>query len=117
MKGRPRIAVKLFPCDHEVMGSSLGKEPLAEMLRTLDPKWLDPSSDPVQAVATCTRLPFFQSMLTINYNTLDVSPYLLGSILVIFFTYQDLCPRARMILDEGIMYYHQVNNVSLKTIK
>jgi hypothetical protein len=62
--------------------------------------------------------PFFQSMLTINYNTLRCVPIpFMVNIGFLFFTYQDLFPRARMILDEGIMYYHQVNNVSLKTIK
>lgn len=50
--------VKLLPCDHEVTGSSPGNSLLQkcrERLRTIDPKW----SDPAQAGATCTRLPFF----------------------------------------------------------
>ena len=54
--------VKLLPCDHEVMGSSPGNSLLQkcrERLRTIDPKWSDPSLDPAQAGATCTRLPFF----------------------------------------------------------
>ncbi|XBH87655.1 hypothetical protein VPH35_075074 [Triticum aestivum] len=53
--------VKLLPCDHEVMGSSPGNSLLQkcrERLRTIDPKWSDPSLDPAQAGATCTRLPF-----------------------------------------------------------
>ena len=56
--------VKLLPCDHEVTGSSLGNNLLQkcrERLRTIDPKWSDPSPDPAQAGATCTGLPFFYS--------------------------------------------------------
>ncbi|XBI91354.1 hypothetical protein VPH35_028692 [Triticum aestivum] len=56
-KGSLGAVVKLLPCDHEVMGSSPGNSLLQkcrERLRTIDPKW----SDPAQAGATCTRLPF-----------------------------------------------------------
>ena len=52
--------VKLLPCDHEVTGSSPGNSLLQkcrERLRTIDPKWSDPSPDPAQAGATCTGLP------------------------------------------------------------
>ena len=62
LKGSLGAAVKLLPCDHEVMGSSPGNSLLQkcrERLRTLDPKWLDPSLDPAQAGATCTGLPLF----------------------------------------------------------
>ena len=62
MKGSLGAVVKLLPCDHEVMGSSPGNSLLQkcrERLRTIDPKWSDPSLDPAQAGATCTRLPFF----------------------------------------------------------
>jgi hypothetical protein len=31
LKGRPSAMVKLLSCDHEVMGSSPEKQPLAEM--------------------------------------------------------------------------------------
>ncbi|XP_044350612.1 type I inositol polyphosphate 5-phosphatase 5 isoform X2 [Triticum aestivum] len=58
------LVVKLLPCDHEVMGSSPGNSLLQkcrERLRTIDPKWSDPSLDPAQAGATCTRLPFFNA--------------------------------------------------------
>ncbi|XBH99561.1 hypothetical protein VPH35_128851 [Triticum aestivum] len=44
------------------MGSSPGNSLLQkcrERLRTIDPKWSDPSLDPAQAGATCTRLPFY----------------------------------------------------------
>ena len=60
-KGSLGAMVKLLPCDHEVMGSSPGNSLLQkcrERLRTIDPKWSDPSLDPAQAGATCTRLPF-----------------------------------------------------------
>jgi hypothetical protein len=53
--------VKLLPCDHEVMGLSPGNSLLKkcrEILCTYDPKWLDPSSDLVQAGTTFTGLPF-----------------------------------------------------------
>ena len=49
--------VKLLPCDHEVTGSSPGNSLLQkcrERLRTIDPKWSDPSPNPAQAGATCT---------------------------------------------------------------
>ena len=61
-KGSLGAVVKLLPCDHEVMGSSPGNSLLQkcrERLRTIDPKWSDPSLDPAQAGATCTRLPYF----------------------------------------------------------
>ena len=54
--------VKLLPCDHEVMGSSPGNSLLQkcrERLRTIDPKWSDPSLDPAQAGATCTGAALF----------------------------------------------------------
>ena len=57
MKGSLGAVVKLLPCDHEVMGSSPGNSLLQkcrERLRTIDPKWSDPSLDPAQAGATCT---------------------------------------------------------------
>ena len=66
MKGSLGAVVKLLPCDHEVMGSSPGNSLLQkcrERLRTIDPKWSDPSLDPAQAGATCTRLPFFKLRL------------------------------------------------------
>jgi hypothetical protein len=50
-------AVKLLPCDHEVMGSNPGNSLLQkcrERLRTKDLKW----SDPTQAGTMCTELPF-----------------------------------------------------------
>uniref|UniRef100_M8BD94 DNA-directed RNA polymerase III subunit RPC3 n=1 Tax=Aegilops tauschii TaxID=37682 RepID=M8BD94_AEGTA len=55
-KGSLGAVVKLLPCDHEVMGSSPGNSLLQkwERLRTIDPKWSDPSPDPAQAGATCT---------------------------------------------------------------
>src|SRR3954466_7331927 len=62
LKGSLGAVVKLLPCDHEVTGSSLGNSLLQkcrERLRTIDPKWSDPSPDPAQAGATCTGLPFF----------------------------------------------------------
>ena len=62
LKGSLGAVVKLLPCDHEVMGSSPENSLLQkcrERLRTIDPKWSDPSLDPAQAGATCTRLPFF----------------------------------------------------------
>ncbi|XBH85674.1 hypothetical protein VPH35_073528 [Triticum aestivum] len=58
-KGSLGAVVKLLPCDHEVMGSSPGNSLLQkcrERLRTIDPKWSDPSLDPAQAGATCTRI-------------------------------------------------------------
>ena len=63
-KGSPSAAVKLLPCDHEVTGSSPGNSLLQkcrERLRTIDPKWSDPSPDPAQAGATCTGLPPIKS--------------------------------------------------------
>jgi hypothetical protein len=57
---RPGVAVKLLPCDHEVMGSSPGNSFLQkcrERLRTSDPKWSNPSTDPAQAGSTSTGLP------------------------------------------------------------
>jgi hypothetical protein len=48
LKGSPGTAVKLMPCDHEVMGSSPGNSLLQkcrERLHTQDPKWSDPSLD------------------------------------------------------------------------
>ena len=54
--------VKLLPCDHEVTGLSPGNSLLQncrEMLRTIDPKWSDPSPYPAQAGATCTGAAFF----------------------------------------------------------
>jgi hypothetical protein len=62
-KGSPSTAVKLLPCDHEVMDSSPRNSLLQkcrERLRTYDPKW----SDPVQAGAICTRLP----LCTVQYK-------------------------------------------------
>ena len=56
-KGSLGAVVKLLPCDHEVMGSSPRNSLLQkcrERLRTIDPKWSDPSPDPAQAGATCT---------------------------------------------------------------
>ncbi|XBH99676.1 hypothetical protein VPH35_128938 [Triticum aestivum] len=58
VEGSLGAVVKLLPCDHEVMGSSPGNSLLQkcrERLRTIDPKWSDPSLDPAQAGATCTR--------------------------------------------------------------
>jgi hypothetical protein len=46
LKGSLGAAVKLPPCDHEVTGSSPGNSLLQkcrERLRTIDPKWSDPS--------------------------------------------------------------------------
>ena len=71
MKGSLGAVVKLLPCDHEVMGSSPGNSLLQkcrERLRTIDPKWSDPSPDPAQAGATCIGLPFFYSFL-VHDNT------------------------------------------------
>ncbi|XP_037405183.1 uncharacterized protein LOC119267850 isoform X4 [Triticum dicoccoides] len=62
---------KLLPCDHEVMGSSPGNSLLQkcrERLRTIDPKWSDPSLDPAQAGATCTRLPFITGFPIDHYT-------------------------------------------------
>ena len=47
--------VKLFPCDHEVTGSSPINNLLQkykERLGTIDLKWSDPSQDPVRGT-TC----------------------------------------------------------------
>ena len=63
LKGSLGAVVKLLPCDHEVTGSSPGNSLLQkcrERLRTIDPKWSDPSPDPAQVGATCTgAAPFF----------------------------------------------------------
>ncbi|VAI19822.1 unnamed protein product [Triticum turgidum subsp. durum] len=62
---------KLLPCDHEVMGSSPGNSLLQkcrERLRIIDPKWSDPSLDPAQAGATCTRLPFITGFPIDHYT-------------------------------------------------
>jgi hypothetical protein len=48
-KGSPGVAVKLLPCDHEVMGSSPGNK---DCVHKTQPKW----SDPAQARATCIGL-------------------------------------------------------------
>jgi hypothetical protein len=53
-KGSPGTAVKLLPCDHEVMGSSPGNSLLHKRRERL---WSDPSPDPVQMGATCIRTP------------------------------------------------------------
>ena len=71
MKGSLGAVVKLLPCDHEVMGSSPGNSLLQkcrERLRTIDPKWSDPSLDPAQAGATCTRLPFVLWLIPKEWN-------------------------------------------------
>ena len=73
-KGSLGAVVKLLPCDHEVMGSSPGNSLLQkcrERLRTIDPKWSDPSLDPAQAGATCTRLPFNAYCLNQTKKMLD----------------------------------------------
>ena len=70
--------VKLLPCDHEVTGSSPGNSLLQkcrERLRTIDPKWSDPSPDPAQAGATCTGLPFFSSLVLIAFRVLVTNFY------------------------------------------
>ncbi|VAH37276.1 unnamed protein product [Triticum turgidum subsp. durum] len=62
---------KLLPCDHEVTGSSPGNSLLQkcrERLRTIDPKWSDPSPDPAQAGATCTGAALF---LDLSHNKLS----------------------------------------------
>jgi hypothetical protein len=62
LKGSPRVAVKVLPCDHEVMGSSPRTSLLQkcrERLRTLYPKQSDPSMDLAQAGAMCTMLALF----------------------------------------------------------
>uniref|UniRef100_A0A453L6T4 Uncharacterized protein n=1 Tax=Aegilops tauschii subsp. strangulata TaxID=200361 RepID=A0A453L6T4_AEGTS len=62
LKGSLGAVVKLLPCDHEVTGSSPGNSLLQkcrERLRTIDPKWSDPSPDPAQAGATCTGAALF----------------------------------------------------------
>ena len=64
LKGSLSAVVKLLPCDHEVTGSSPGNSLLQkcrERLRTIDPKWSDPSPDPAQAGATCTGAALFTS--------------------------------------------------------
>ena len=61
-KGSLGAVVKLLPCDHEVTGSSPGNSLLQkcrERLRTIDPKWSDPSPDPAQAGAACTGAALF----------------------------------------------------------
>ena len=61
-KGSLGAVVKLLPCDQEVTGSSPGNSLLQkcrERLRTIDPKWSDPSPDPAQAGATCTGAALF----------------------------------------------------------
>jgi hypothetical protein len=64
MKGSLDAVVNLLPCDHEVMGSvpETASQKCRERLCTQDPKWSDRSLDPVQAGATCTRLPFVFSV-------------------------------------------------------
>src|SRR3954469_23221584 len=72
LKGSLGAVVKLLPCDHEVTGSSPGNSLLQkcrERLRTIDPKWSDPSPDPEQAGATCTGLPFFFRIVSKVYLT------------------------------------------------
>jgi hypothetical protein len=51
-KGSLGAAVKLLPCDYDVMGSIPGNSLLQkckERLHIYDLKWLDPSLDPAQA--------------------------------------------------------------------
>jgi hypothetical protein len=48
-KVSPGAAVKLLPCDNEVMGSSprnILLQKCSERMRTYGPKWSNPSSDP-----------------------------------------------------------------------
>jgi hypothetical protein len=53
--------VKLLPCNHEVMGSSLAEmQGKAVYIR---PKVVGPFPGPTQAGATCTGLPFFKHEL------------------------------------------------------
>ena len=74
--------VKLLPCDHEVMGSSPGNSLLQkcrERLRTIDPKWSDPSPDPAQAGFTCTGLRFCsRRMLELYCTTLELYLHSIG---------------------------------------
>ena len=57
IKGSLGAAVKLLPYDHEVMGLSPGNSLLQKCRERLRTK--DPSSNPVQAGAACTVLPYF----------------------------------------------------------
>jgi hypothetical protein len=60
-KGSSCTVVKLLPCNHEVMGSSLAEmQGKAVYIR---PKVVGPFPGPTQAGATCTGLPFFKHEL------------------------------------------------------
>jgi hypothetical protein len=57
LKGSPDAMVKLLPCDHEAMGNSPGKQPLAEMHGKAE--YTRP-----KVVGPCTGLPFFHGSYT-----------------------------------------------------
>jgi hypothetical protein len=58
-------AVKLLPCDHEVLETASFRNARKGCVHTTqDTKWSDPSPDPVQVGAECTGPPFFFTQAT-----------------------------------------------------
>src|SRR3954470_14209494 len=75
LPSQPPIACHLHSIGYNnlyVTGSSPGNSLLQkcrERLRTIDPKWSDPSPDPAQAGATCTGLTLLKNQTAVTILT------------------------------------------------